>query len=421
MDKFYAVLGGSALTGSLTGVTSIGAVTDVDVIAVQGSVASLGAAITGNDTTTANALQTISGLGTATGALGTAVTNFTTVVGTSDTATHTFVQSLQPAGADGSSNAAILGVGTEVSTAVEQHSQTSLLEGNPLSGVAAGATSHGYSMWAEGYGQHAHQDLRDSVNGFSGNTWGGVVGADSTALLDKAIIGVAVNYGHSKVDSDNVNTTTTDIGNYGINFYGTYDLGQKMFVNGQAGYAYNTVDSTRHNVGLAGVNATGSTHSDEFDARTDVGRDCPVWRRHDALTPDVSAAYTYLNTAGYTETGSGANLTVGSNSQNALNLGIGGTASWKIKSDDNVVKPSLHAGYAYDVVGDRISTTSSFVGAPGVNFITNGASPQRSTFDLGAKLVYTTQANWDFSASYDFQAKSDYTANTGEVRATAHF
>ncbi len=307
-----------------------------------------------------------------------------------------------------------------MSTAVEQHSQTSLLEGTPLSGVAAGATSHGYSMWAEGYGQHAHQDLRDSVNGYSGNTWGGVVGADSTALLNKAIVGVAVNYGHSIVNSENANTTATDIGNYGINLYGTYDLGQKMFVNGQAGYAYNTIDTTRHNVALAGVNANGSTSSDEFDARADVGRDYPV--SHGAtLTPDVSADYTYLNTRGYTETGSGANLVVGSNSQNALNLGVGGTASWKLKSDGNVVKPSLHAGYAYDVIGDKLQTTSSFTGAPGVNFITNGASPQRSTFDLGAKVVYTTQANWDFSGIYDFQVKQGFTANTGEVRATAHF
>ena len=42
-------------------------------------------------------------------------------------------------------------------------------------------------------------------------------------------------------------------------------------------------------------------------------------------------------------------------------------------------------------------------------------------FDLGAKVVYTTKANWDFSANYDFQAKEDYTSNTGELRATAHF
>ncbi len=109
---------------------------------------------------------------------------------------------------------------------------------------------------------------------------------------------------------------------------------------------------------------------------------------------------------------------------NVLDLGFGGTASWKLKAnvDGSVIKPSLHAGYAYDAVGDKVQTSSSFAGDPAANIFTStGASPARSIFDAGAKVIYTTTANWDFSANYDFQAKQSYTSHTGEVRATAHF
>jgi uncharacterized protein with beta-barrel porin domain len=87
-----------------------------------------------------------------------------------------------------------------------------------------------------------------------------------------------------------------------------------------------------------------------------------------------------------------------------------------------VFKPALHAGYTYEAIDDRVSTSSSFVGDPtSTVFINEGSSPDRSVFDVGAKLVYSTKANWDLSANYDFQVKKEYTSNTGEIRATAHF
>jgi uncharacterized protein with beta-barrel porin domain len=251
-------------------------------------------------------------------------------------------------------------------------------------------------------------------------------------LLDNATIGLAVNYGQSTVNSDNANTTATDLDNYGLNFYGTYDLGQRTFVSGQAGYAYNKITSDRHNSDLAGGAAQGRTNSDQYSAKLDLGRDYSAGGNEIAdgwdlmpvtLTPDISAAYTYLNTAGYTETGA-APLVVSGNSQSFLNLGLGGTIAWKIKdaNDASVLKPALHVGYAYEAVGDRIQTTSSFVGDPAATaFTATGASPARSTFDVGARVVYTTAASWDFSANYDFQAKQSYTSNSGELRATVHF
>ena len=386
--------------------------------AVQAAISSaLGSAITSNDTSVGAALTTI-GLGgqaeldTFQGSLNAA---------NSATAVHNLLQSVTPT-VDGGSEQAALDVGAEVSGVTDTRI-AALRSGDATSGVAAGASANGSTMWLQGYGQYANQDTRDGVAGYDSNTWGGVIGADSTALMDRAIVGIAFNYGHSNIDSNNVNTTATDIDNYGVSLYGNYDLGDKMFVDGQLGYAYNAIDSARHDVGgVVGQTASSSTNSDQFSAKAAVGRDYAM-DGDMTLTPDVSAAYTYLNTDGYTETGAGGlNQTVGSHDTNVLNLGVGATASWKIKdADDNLFKPALHVGYAYDAIGDAVETSSSFQGVPGTVFTTTGPAPARSTFDIGAKLIYATRANWDVSASYDFKVKEDYTSHTGAIRATAHF
>lgn len=346
-------------------------------------------------------------------------------------AIHNALQSLTPT-VDGGAQVAALNVVAETQD-IADNRMTALRDGDPLSGVAAGATANGVSMWYEGYGQHADQNAMGGVNGYNATTWGGAVGVDSALMEDEGIFGIALNYGHAAINSDNANTTLTDLGNYGVNTYATIHFGPTVFMNGQLGYAYNTIDSYRHNADLTGDTANGSTHSNQYSSKIDMGRDYSAggnminnnWQLDPmTLTPDASIAYTYLRTQGYVESGAGgSDNTVAGNDQNVLALGIGGTMAWKIRSDDgSVVKPSLHAGYAYDAIDTRVQTVSSFVGDPAANiFTTTGASPSRNIFDAGAKLVYMSMANWDFSANYDFQFKEDYTSNTGELRATTHF
>ncbi|MBI3440215.1 MAG: autotransporter domain-containing protein, partial [Proteobacteria bacterium] len=378
----------------------------------------LGAAITPNDTTTNATLVTI-------GTTGNAALNTTQGVVASSTtaaAVHSNLQALTPT-IDGGAQSSALNIGSDTQEIAETR-MAALRSGDASGGVAAGVSANGVSMWIEGHGQHAIQDVRNAVEGYHSNTWGSAIGVDSSTLMNDGILGFAINYGRTSIDSQNANTTTTDLNNYGFNFYGAYKFDQQTFVNGQAGYAYNTIDSDRHNADLAGATAHGSTHSDQYSAKLSLGRDYPSDHGL-TLTPMVSAAYTDLNTAGYAETGAGgADLVVGSNSQNVFDLGIGANVGWKLKNNVTgaVMNPALHVGYAYDLVGDKVQATSSFSGDPAATaFTTTGTSPARSIFDAGANVVYMTPANWEFSANYDFQYKQDYTSHTGEVRATSHF
>lgn len=297
----------------------------------------------------------------------------------------------------------------------------SIRSGSESTGMAAGVSANGGSMWLQGYGQTANQDTHNGVKGYDADTLGGAIGGDSTNLIENAVIGLSLNYGRTNVDSNNANTTATDVDNYGVNLYSSFDLGEMMFLNGQAGYAYNNIDTDRHNVGgIAGVTANGDTHSNQYSAKLALGRDYDVDYGM-TVTPSVSAAYTFLDTAGYTETGAGAaNLVVDNTNRNILDLGVGINTAWKLKnSDGSMLKPAIHVGYAYDAIGDDIETTSTFNGV-GTAFTTSN-SPSRSRVNAGLGVTYMTTSNWDVSANYDYTYKQDFNAHSGVVRATAHF
>ena len=293
-------------------------------------------------------------------------------------------------------------------------------------GVAAGASANGVGMWAQGYGQSATQDELNSVPGYSSTTWGGAVGVDSENILNNGVLGIALNYGKTSADGKDANATTTDVNNYGLTIYSLIGLDKQMFVDSQLGYAYNKIDTARHDsAGVGTPTAFGNTHSDQYSARVALGRDYGVDYGM-VVTPDLSAAYTYLNTNGYQETSAagGIPLGVSSSSLNALDLGIGVKAAWKLKNPDgSLMKPMVKVGYAYDVIGDKVDTTSTFIGggAGSTAFATQGPSPERNKFNAGAGITYMTTANWDLSANYDYQYRTDYQSHTGVVRATAHF
>ncbi len=324
---------------------------------------------------------------------------------------------------DGSSTVTALGVGAQAQ-AIDDARIASIRGGDALSGVAAGASANGWNMWLQGFGQHGQQDMKDLIAGYKADTWGGAVGVDSSNMISNGVLGVSFNYGYTTSDSANANTTRTDVDNYGFNLYGGYDLGQQYFLNGQLGYAYNKITDDRHNVGgVAGLTAHGDTNSDQYMAKVAVGRDF-AQDRGLTLTPSVSAAYTHLHTKGFTETGAGGlDNVVGSSDLNDLKLGVGVNAGWNYKNTDgSTLKPAVHVGYAYDALNDRVDVSSTFVGdSTGTAFTTEGASPDRSSFNAGAGIVYATTANWDLSANYDYTYRTNYDSHTGVVRATSHF
>lgn len=289
-------------------------------------------------------------------------------------------------------------------------------------GMSAGDSiaGQGLHVWGQVFGQASNQDRRDGIDGYDSHTWGGAVGMDSGTNIDKGTLGIAVSYGNTDADSDNINRTNTDVDSYQVSLYGDYNLPQNSYVSGLLGYGWNSVETVRHDVGGFGIDAHGDFDARQITAQVEAGQD--IKKGNATITPNVLAHWANYSPNSYTETGAGGlGLHVDGKALNVFELGVGAKAGWNLStSDGSKFKPEVRAGYRYDLVGDNIESTSNFTGG-GATFTTQGPDPARSTFDVGATLKLETVQNWDFTASYDFNAKADYTSHAGFIRAGYKF
>ena len=402
------------------GFTQGGSTSDLDLIVNRPLLASLSNTVNGDQV--ANVLDDLGGAST--GALMTIQLLLQNAMNSAQF--NNILEGVVPT-VDNSATVTSLNVGGVVGSVVEAR-LASLRTGGGMTGMSAGYDTgesyiSGENMWIQGYGQLARQSTDGGIKGFSATTVGTAFGIDSTNVLNGAVFGVSFNYAKTTADSDNANTTSTDVGSYGLNLYSSYDVGEELFLNGQLGYAYNKIVSDRHNVVNPGDAANADYGSSQFSAKLALGSDFAVDYSM-MMSPSLLFDYTHLATAAYTETGIGnAGLDVSSAGFNVLKLGFGVNTSWNLRNyDGSMLKPAVRLGYAYNLVNDRVETTSSFIGDPsGATFKTTGAAPSRSAFNIGGGVTYMTNANWDLSANYDYTYKVNYDAHAGTVRATARF
>lgn len=294
------------------------------------------------------------------------------------------------------------------------------LRGSPSgpSGLAAGdEIDLGLGGWVQTFGQGMKQDTRDNIDGYEADTYGFAFGIDTTSLFDKTVLGIAMSYAETNVDSENANTTETGVGSFQLSLYGDYDLDERTYIAGSFAYIHGENNTTRYNVGgVPGLTARGDFESHQLDAQIEAGRRFDFKGMN--LTPGILAHYMVYEPERYRESGAGnASLIVDGETLNQFELGIRAEAGWRFERDSGaVIEPVLHFAYRHDFIGDPVAATSSFVGGGGA-FKTEGFSPARDSFNLGMGLTYTTAGVWELSAAYDYEFKADYDAHAAYLRA----
>lgn len=310
---------------------------------------------------------------------------------------------------------------TDSSLGINSGRLTSLRTGDATTGMSAGTINEGVSVWGQLFGKTGEQDQRDGISGFDIDTYGFAVGIDSENVANNAVVGLAFGYGDTDVDSNDANSTETEIDSYQLSLYGDYDLADNTYISGQLAYTWHSVDTTRSNVGgVAGTTATGDFDANQYSARVELGRDYAYETA--ILTPSVLANWSHYDGDNYTETGAGgANLAVDQDGVSIFEVGVGLDAKWDLEQASGaVVQPALHVGYRYDFIGDEVETSQSFTGG-GTTFQADGFDPAQSTFDIGAAVTYYTVDNWEFTADYTYEFKEDYDSHAGFVRAGYQF
>lgn len=338
---------------------------------------------------------------------------------TSQAAFNEVLESVQPTVDGGASGAAFEVAATTLDLTGDR--LAALRSGETPTGMAAGNAASGMRWWVQGFGQAANQDVRDGIDGYDSRTYGVAVGLDTQNIADNGTIGVAFSYADTNVDSDNANTTDTEVDSYQLTLYGDYDLDSRTYLNGMVAYAWNNVDLTRHDVGGAGgPDANADYDANQFSARLELGRDYQY--EGATLTPNAMAHWSHYDADGYTETGAGGlNQTVTQDELNVFELGVGVDASWNVaNADGSHVVPVLSAGVRHDLVGDEVAATNQWAGGGGT-FAVRGADPAQTALDLGAAVTYYSTDNWELTADYNFTYKADYDAHAGFLRAAYKF
>ena len=287
-------------------------------------------------------------------------------------------------------------------------------------GLSSGDRYSDRHVWLRAFGVTAEQDLRSGVQGYNVDTVGAMAGMD--ALLDNNVrLGVNASYAVTNVDTDGAGHHETDIDTYRIGVYGGKDF-DKYYLEGQASFAYNDIESSR-NITFGALNraANADTKGYEYGVRVGAGMPLAIDNAQ-TITPHMALQYIHAEVNDYTETGAGAlNARIDNENIDVLELALGVKYNTAIDYDSGTFKPELRAAAAYDFIGDTAVSSQTFTGG-GSTFQVRGADPAQFSINYGAGIRWETKDEaWEFSLDYDGKAKSDYISHGARMEAKLRF
>lgn len=259
-----------------------------------------------------------------------------------------------------------------------------------------------------GFGSYTRQDRRSGIDGFDAVSGGAIFGIDTATSFDEKVFGLAFSYLHAEVESNNANRAENNIDGFQIMGYMAQSIGRDAYAEFMASYARNDNSTKRHDVGgVPGLTAKGDFVSQETGAKAAIGRH--IAYKDYLLTQSFSLDWLHYMADDYTETGAGgAGLSVSTKNLDSIEIGTGLRAERRFKREDgNVIIPEVHAGYYYDMAGDALQKSSSFIGG-GASFATESPDPARHRANLGFGVTYQAAPDWDYTFSYDLDLKSGY-------------
>jgi len=277
-----------------------------------------------------------------------------------------------------------------------------------VNGLSSGDPVFGdKEMWIKPFGSWADQHDRGGVSGYSANTGGIALGAD-TAISPSSRLGFAFAYANSSITGNSsVAPNSANVNVYQLLVYGSRKLDANTELTYQAGIGQNVTNGHR-TISFASGTADGSYHS--LTATTGVGLE-KIFKLNEqtSFLPSIRADYTWIKDRAYQETGSASIspllLDVTSRSSDELILGAYGKINHKLNSSTTV---NVHAGVAYDAINKNALILASYAGAPGASFITYGLAQSPWIARAGLGLVHRVKNGVEINARYDVDYRAGF-------------
>jgi outer membrane autotransporter protein len=276
-----------------------------------------------------------------------------------------------------------------------------LIAARATSGMSAGdEVGRGFEVWAQPFGSFLTQDATQGVNGFTANTYGAAIGADTMVRPDLRL-GLALGFGNSNVNYDGtISGNTASLWNAQLALYGTW-FRDGFFLDGLLGGGLNWY-STQENISLLGLSRSANFNGTQFNARLGAGYD---WTASNGMivTPGLSVQETHLGVDGYTTSGAGVlNLHVNSDSTDIIQSRLGARVAYPLTGYGTyTLTPEVHAYYVHNFGSDQTTATSTFTGG-GPAFTTTAPARDRDIFNLGLGLTVAQVGPLALSGVYDY-------------------
>ncbi len=202
--------------------------------------------------------------------------------------------------------------------------------------------------------------------------------------------------------------------------YGQYTTDEGYFVNGYAGYGFQTIH-TQRNIAFGGstFDLDGKTHGNTPIFGLQAGMVIPDVTSG-MLKPAIGIQYGEVRVAEYSETGAEAALSFGQIDKSHFDARFGFDADWNITVSEIAFKPQLHAFLVTNLSSDNAGIKTTFVassGATPANFDLSGNSAVWADVGVGleANVYDNTLLGFHFSANPG-NGDATYTAFGGSLR-----
>lgn len=280
-------------------------------------------------------------------------------------------------------------------------------------GLSSGDALSNGDLWIKTFGSWAEQNERSGISGYDANTKGLAIGADA-AVSETTRLGLAFAYAQTDLDSDSrVAPQSAQIDTFQLIGYGSYALSSDTELNFQLDAGQNRNESKRH-MPFADATAHADYNGYNVHAGIGIGHNMHLSEQL-TFVPSARADYTWIGTDSYHEKGAGAlDLDVDSNDTEELLLSIDGKLNYAL-SEATLLSANLGAGY--DVIDEDGTITSTYAGAPGAAFRTQGLDLEPWLARAGLGLTHTLSGGTEVSLRYDAEARSDFTNQGASVKA----
>ena len=284
---------------------------------------------------------------------------------------------------------------------------------NLRTGYAAGSMQIDDGLWIKGLGGSIEQKKRAGNSGYNANTVGVAFGAD-TRILTNTWVGLGLSSVGTHMKSKDYPAKKTNVSSYQVTVYGSFSP-DNYYIDALGSMAFNNYKTARN---IQYINQTATATFTGVQPSTKISAGYNLYQKNGLkIIPNASLQYSTLYQNPYSEVGAGGVGLQKVSSTNLSQLEVGAGIKLAILENeyaDQVYNPDIHFMVLHDLKASAQETTAQFIGGGG-SFKVQSATPDKTTYNIGAGMVFMHKNRLHFTANYELRKKNKFIGHSGSL------